>query len=194
MTATYNTGTTRLAGDDGLLMAQIQSGSTDAFEGLYDRFCVRAYRVAWSVCRDDGPAEDAVQEAFISIWRNRGEYRPKRGSVAAWLLSVVRHRAIDIARHNGIHTKHRASENPIQFASALSDVAEQVVARAEAASLRVLLERLPDAQREVITLAFYGQLTHAEIAAQLRLPGGTVKGRMRLGLQKLRADIGQVAA
>lgn len=170
-------------------MRQIESGSAHAFEELYDRYRARAYRVARSVCRDDARAEDAVQEAFASIWRGRAPYRPSRGTVAAWLSSVVRYRAIDLARRNGTHTTHRAGEEVIQSCRAPDDVAGQAVAREDADRLHALLEGLPDAQREVITLAYYGELTHTEIATALGLPTGTVKGRMRLGLGKLRAGI-----
>jgi RNA polymerase sigma-70 factor, ECF subfamily len=181
-----------LAREDCQLMRQIESGNTDAFEELYERYRARAHRVARSICHDDDRAEDAVQEAFASIWRGRAPYRLQRGSVAAWLLSVVRYRAIDVARRNGTHATRRAGEGLIESRSAPDDVADQAVARAEAARLHALLERLPEAQREVIALAFYRHLTHTEIATALGLPTGTVKSRVRLGLQKLRAEIEQV--
>jgi RNA polymerase sigma-70 factor, ECF subfamily len=175
------------------LMEQVQSGSTDAFEQLYDRYCRRAYRVARSVCGDEGRTEDAVQEAFISIWRNRSSYEPRRGTVASWLLCVVHHRAIDVARGDAKHASRRAGENVIYLLRAPGDLADRVIARDSAAALQSHLRQLPEAQREVIALAYYGELTHAEIASQLALPSGTVKGRMRLGLQKLRAEMAQPA-
>jgi RNA polymerase sigma factor (sigma-70 family) len=179
--------------DDHELMEQVQAGSTDAFEQLYDRYCRRAYRVARSVCEDDGRAEDAVQEAFVSIWRNRSTYRPERGTVAAWLLSSVHYRAIDVARSNAKHARRRAGENVIYLLRAPGNLADRVIARDSAVALQAQLRQLPQAQREVIALAYYGELTHAEIATQLGLPSGTVKGRMRLGLQKLRAEMDQPA-
>lgn len=179
--------------DDRELMEQVQSGSTDAFEQLYDRYCRRAYRVARAVCGDDGRAEGAVQEAFMSIWRNRSAYRPERGTVASWLVCVVHYRAIDIARGNAKRARRRASENVIYFLRAPGNLADRVIARDSAATLQAKLRQLPEAQREVITLAYYGELTHAEIATQLALPSGTVKGRMRLGLRKLRAEMDQPA-
>jgi RNA polymerase sigma-70 factor (ECF subfamily) len=175
--------------DDERLLRDIVSGSHEAFEHLYQRFYARAYRVAWSVCRDDGRAEDAVQEAFIAVWRIAGSYGPERGAVAAWLLSVVRYRAIDVARANTTHASKRADEAETGLRSVPGVLADQVVSRSSAVELKGRLRLLPKTQREVVTLAFYGQLSHAEIAAKLDLPAGTVKGRMRLGLQKLRVNI-----
>jgi RNA polymerase sigma-70 factor (ECF subfamily) len=194
VTVAPDTPQARLAAEDDELVERIRTGSAQAFEEIYNRYCDRVYRVAWSVCRDDGRAEDAVQEAFSSVWHNASSYRNARGSVAAWLLSTVRHRAIDVGRRNAKHASRRAREDLISSQHGTGDMAEGLVASESAMHLAVLLKRLPDAQREVIALAFYGQLTHADIASQLGLPEGTVKGRMRLGLQKLRTDIEQVGA
>lgn len=182
------------AGTDNQVMVRVKGGSTAALGVLYDRHHARAYRVARAVCRDDGRAEEAVQEAFISIWRSREGYETRRGTPVAWLLTVTRHRAIDIARRNGPHAANRAGDGDLHTVPDSGNVAEHVVAGAQARDLRSLLTGLPDAQREVITLAFYGQLTHSEIAAHLDLPPGTVKGRMRLGLERLRRDIDQVVS
>jgi len=183
-----------IARADGELMAQIASGSTRAFEAIYDRYYARAYRVARSVCGDDGRAEEAVQEAFMSVWRNPANYQAERGELAAWLLRVVHHRAVDVARGNVRHTKRRADESSGLVRASPGVVADRVVDRDDAAHLNELLGRLPAAQREVIGLAFYGQLTHTEIARHLKLPSGTVKGRMRLGLGCLRTDMDEILA
>jgi len=175
--------------DDESLLREIASGGREAFEQLYRRYHARARRVAWSVCRDHGRAEDAVQDAFIAILRSAGTYRPELGTVAAWLLSLVRHRAIDVSRANGKHASKRADEEETFVHLAPGALADQVVDRDSAAQLKALLQLLPETQREVVTLAFYGQLSHAEIAARLGLPSGTVKGRMRLGLHRLRVNI-----
>lgn len=179
---------------DGELMGDVSAGSVDALAELHRRFGARAHRVALSVCHDEGRAQEAVQEAFLSIWKTRTSYRPHRGSVTAWLLTVVRYRAIDLARHNGQHASRRAGEE--QLATRLTpDVALATVIRNEEVDeLRASLALLPVLQQQVITLAFYGELSHTEIAARLGLPAGTVKGRMRLGLTKLRADIAPPAA
>lgn len=174
-------------------MARVKDGSAAAFSVLYGRYCHRAYRVARSVCRDDGRAQEAVQEAFISVWRSRASYED-RGDVAGWVLTMARLRAIDAARRNGPHAARRANENLLQTARAPERVAEHVAERAQARDLLSVLAQLPDAQREAITLAFYGQLTHLEIAAHLEVPLGTVKGRIRLGMQRLRGDIDAIAS
>lgn len=179
--------------NDDRVMAEVKAGSADALGVLYDRYRDRAYAIARSVCRDDGRAEEAVQETFISIWMSRRAYEP-RGDVAPWVLTIARHRAIDIARRNRPHAAHRAGDEHLHGLPAPGSVAEYVQQRVEARSLEGLLAQLPDAQREVITLAFYGQLTHMEIAEHLQLPAGTVKGRMRLGLQRLRGEIQRVAS
>ena len=181
----HRVGPDRSALHDDQLMAAVKAGSVAAFNVLYERYCDRVYRVARSVCCNDGRAQDAVQEAFIAIWRTRANYDERR-TVAAWVLTVARHRAIDVARRNEPHAVRRAGDD--QDVPALGAIAEQVVADDQARDLLSALAELPDAQREVITLAAYGQLTHAEIAAQLNLPLGTVKGRMRLAVDRLRRD------
>lgn len=178
-----------LARDDDELMAEVTAGSTGAFGELFDRYCDRAYRVALAVCHDDGRAQDAVQEGFLSVWKSRDSYRQQQGTVAAWLLTVVRHRAIDIARSDGRRSARQDTDDQLEARPAPSDVSESVIRRDECDRLQATVAMLPDVQAEVITLAFYGQLSHTEIAAQLCLPPGTVKGRMRLGLHKLRAGL-----
>jgi len=180
--------------DDSELMAKLSAGSVESFDELYGRYCDRAYRVARAVCRDDGRAQEAVQDGFLSVWNSRANYRPQQGTVAAWLLTVVRYRAIDIVRNDRKHVSRRASHDQREWPSTVEDPLETAVKHDDAQRLQASLAMLPDAQAEVVTLAYYGELSHTEIAAQLGLPTGTVKGRMRLGLQKLRADTKQVAA
>ena len=182
------------AHDDRRLMGRIAAGDAHAFDELYDRYRARAFYVAHAVCRDHGRAEDALQEAFVSVWRTADSYRPQLGTVGAWLLSVVRNRAIDLLRKDARHSDHRADASALDRKPAPVDVAADAVANVDAPHVRALLEQIPEAQREVIVLAFYGQLTHTEIAARLEIPPGTVKGRMRLGLIRLRLDVGRVVA
>ncbi len=174
---------------DGQLMVEVGAGSVRAFAALYDRYSDRAYSVAMRVCRDGGHAEDAVQNAFLGIWNSRGSYREGRGPVSAWLLTIVRYRAVDIVRRNNAHASRLTPDGQHDACGVPDDVCEQIVALEEADDMRASLGRLPPAQREVIQLAFYGGLSHSEIAEQLGLPAGTVKGRMRLGLHKLEANL-----
>jgi RNA polymerase sigma-70 factor, ECF subfamily len=177
--------------EDDQVMTAVKAGSVAAFEVLYERYCDRVYRIARSVCGDDGRAQEAVQETFISIWRTRANYEDHR-SVAPWVLTVARNRAIDIARRNKPHAVHRAGDDRLDDVPAAGSIAKQVAFNDQARHLLSALSKLPDAQREVITLAFYGELTHAEIATHLKLPLGTIKGRMRLALNRLRGDVTHV--
>ena len=172
------------------LMQRAQANDVDAFERLYDRYGALAYRVARAVCRDQHRAEEAVQDGFLSIWQGRSDYNPDLGTFKSWSISVVRHRAIDSNRREA--TSHRSVlADPERAATPPPAVSAEAraLAHSDADTLRASLGQLPDAQAEVITLAFYGGLTHAEIAKRLSLPEGTVKGRMRLGLKKLRRQI-----
>jgi len=167
---------------DEALMSRVQDDDVQAFGQLYDRHVARALRVAGAVCSQASRAEDAVQEGFLSIWRSRARYRPELGSFQAWSMRIMRRRAIDSVRRDR-PAPTTVEEVPEVASGSLQD---EVIARSEGDVLRASLQRLPDAQAEVITLAFFGQLTHTEIADELSLPEGTVKGRMRLGLDKLR--------
>lgn len=174
---------------DDQLMAGMQAGDATAFKVLYDRFDRRAFGLALSFCRDRIQAEEAVQDAFLAVWRSRALYQPDRGPVAAWLLTIVRHRAIDVVRRSAGHAHRRADEQLPEQVASTGDPAERAGAQDDACRLHGLLARMPVAQREVVALAYFGQLTHSEIAARLGVPAGTVKGRMRLALGKLRAEL-----
>jgi RNA polymerase sigma-70 factor, ECF subfamily len=135
-------------------------------------------------------AEDVSQEAFLSIWRSKLRYQPDRGSVRTWVLGIVHHRAIDALRRNTVHDKRRASAEGIEErfeARERTDV--EVARRDEALTVRAAIDELPAEQSRVIELAYFGGFSHSQIADQLEMPIGTVKGRMRLGLEKLRKTI-----
>ena len=171
---------------DAALMRRFQvHDDAEAFALLYDRHAAKAQRVARAVCQREGAAEDAVQEAFISIWRGRRTYRQRQEGFGAWAMTIVRNRAIDIARRDALQERCRDVAAGPEYRPAARDVADEVVARDDARHLRKLLAALPDEQSEVIAMAYYGGLKHTEIAACLELPAGTVKSRVRLGLQKL---------
>lgn len=176
------------------LMVGVMTGCATAFGVLYGRYSARAHRLARSVCRDHGHADEAVQEAFASIWRTRASYEPQAGKVASWVLTIVRYRAIDVARRNRGHVTHRAREDSLHALQAPGAVAAHVEQRVMARDMRGLVDLLPDPQREAISLAFYRELTHTEIAVRLGIPLGTVKGRVRLGLTRLRGDAHHVVA
>lgn len=166
------------------LMQRIQAGDVGAFEELYDRYSAKAFGLARAICGGSEGAEDAVREGFFAVWCSRTSFDPTRGSVRAWLLSVIRRRSFDVMRRTRRESGGALGHLPAP--DSITEVAEQ---RDEADQLRALLRELPAAQREVITLAYFGGLTHTEIAARLQLPTGTVKDQMRLGLHKVWAEI-----
>ncbi len=174
---------------DAALMREIQAGSRDALGELYARLARPAYRTALAVCHDRDWAQDAVQDAFISIWLSRSTYRVERGAVAQWAMSIVRNRAIHLARRRSAARTLNDGTARLEEQSDEADVFGDFDTRAEADRVKLLLRRLPQVQQQVIQLAFFSDLTHMEIARRLALPPGTVKGRMRLGLRKLRAGL-----
>jgi RNA polymerase sigma-70 factor, ECF subfamily len=171
-------------------MQLIGNGDPRAFELLYDRHGGAAFSLAYRMVGNRVAAEDISQEAFLSIWRSRLRYRPERGSVRTWVLGIVHHRAIDALRRNVVHDRRRAGMEGIEErfeAPERTDV--EAARREEAASVRGALEALPDEQCKVIELAYFGGFSHSQIAEMLEMPVGTVKGRMRLGLEKLRRQL-----
>ena len=139
---------------------------------------------------DPGRAEDAVQEAFLNVWNRAASFDAERGSLRAWLLTSVRNRSIDYLRGRGAHERE---ETPLQERELSRDLAyatssdpwREVAVSLERSAVRDAIASLPNDQRQVIELAYFGGYTHAEIAGMTRVPLGTVKGRMRLGLEKL---------
>jgi RNA polymerase sigma-70 factor (ECF subfamily) len=183
----------RLADEE--LMHVVQSGDPRAFEVLYDRHGGAAFSLAYRMVGKRAVAEDIVQESFLSIWRSKVRYEREKGSVRTWVLGIVHHRTIDALRRNLVHERRRASAEGIeerQEAKELTDV--EAARREEAREVRAALQSLPGEQSRVIELAYYGGFTHTQIAEMLDMPVGTVKGRMRLGLEKMRRELtGEVA-
>jgi len=172
------------------IMHLVQESDPRAFELFYDRHSGPAFSLAYRMVGNRTVAEDVSQEAFLSIWRSKLRYQPERGSVRTWVLGIVHHRAIDALRRNTVHDKRRASAEGIEErfeAPEKTDV--EVARRDEARTVRAALEDLPDEQCRVIELAYFGGFSHSQIADQLDMPIGTVKGRMRLGLEKLRRTL-----
>jgi RNA polymerase sigma-70 factor (ECF subfamily) len=180
----------RRLGDEEL-MQLIAAGDPRAFEVVYERHATAAFSLAYRICGIRASAEEVVQEAFLAIWRSGGRYDRTRGSVRTWLLGVVHNRAIDTLRRTTTHDRRRAADERAAESLEAPDRTEaEAVRRDEARSVRVLIDELPDDQRRVIELAYFGGFTHEQIARMLDAPLGTVKGRMRLALEKLRAGVG----
>lgn len=176
---------------DEALMRRVQDDDTDAFGLLYDRHAVKGLSVALSVSRNTHLAEEALQEGFLSIWRSRCTFDPRNGSsFRAWAMTTIRNRAIDQNRRRS--ARPQPSSVPVDELPAASSrsALDEAMERSDHKALDDHLRRLPEAQAEVITLAFFGGMSHTEIAEELELPAGTIKGRMRLGLEKLRRGLG----
>lgn len=171
------------------LMRRIQDDDIRAFEELYDRCSARAFGLTRLMCGSSQRAEDALQEGFLAVWRNRETFDPARGSARAWLMTIIRHRCIDVIRRDQRADGLRESDIKLEYFPAPGSVAEDAAQHDATNRIRALLLGLPPAQREAIALAYFGGLTHAEIAARLQIPAGTIKGRIRLGLHKVRAEL-----
>jgi RNA polymerase sigma-70 factor, ECF subfamily len=172
------------------VMQLVQQGDPRGFELLYDRHGGAAFSLAYRMTGNRTAAEDVAQEAFLSIWRSRLRYQPERGSVRTWVLGIVHNRAIDALRRNLVHERRRTTAEGLeerQEAPERTDV--EAARREEARHVQSALETLPEEQRRTIELAYFGGFSHSQIAEMLETPIGTVKGRMRLGLEKMRRQL-----
>ncbi len=175
--------------DDEALMLSINQGVERAMEVLYQRYARYAYTLAYRILRDSAAAEDIVQDAFLAVWRKANSYKEQHGSVRSWLQAIVHHRAIDRVRSNGYRDQHFTrleQEHEQELLSEQPEVWEEAWQRQQAQFIRGALAQLPLEQRQVIELGYFGGYTHTEIAERWNIPLGTVKGRMRLGLQKMK--------
>jgi RNA polymerase sigma-70 factor, ECF subfamily len=168
------------------LMPLIEVGDAEAFAALYDRHGRMAYTLAYRMMGEKQEAEDVVQEAFIKVWRSAGGYRVGRGSVRTWILSIVHNRGID---HLRSHARRGRMQDKVEASAPASEPSEafaETWRNSQRDQVREALNTLPQEQLKILELAYFSGYTHVEIAERLDLPLGTVKGRMRLGLQKLR--------
>jgi RNA polymerase sigma-70 factor (ECF subfamily) len=181
----------RLADEE--LMPLIGDKDPEAFEVLYDRHGGVAFSLAYRIVGDRAAAEEVTQEAFISVWRSGARFDAARGSVRSWLLSVVRNRAIDFLRSKAGKAPKLDfdDESALEQRPAQERTEEEALRRETAGELRGALDNLPGEQAKVIQLAYFGGFSHSEIAGILGLPMGTVKGRMRLGLEKIRGELAE---
>jgi RNA polymerase sigma-70 factor (ECF subfamily) len=181
----------RLADEE--LMPLIGDKDPGAFEVFYDRHGGVAYSLAYRIVGERGAAEDVTQEAFISIWRSGARYDAARGSVRTWMLGIVRNRAIDALRSkaSGAPKLNFDDDSILEHRPAPERTESEALRRETAAEVRGALDELPGEQSKVIELAYFGGFSHSEIAGMLGVPLGTVKGRMRLGLEKIRGELAE---
>jgi RNA polymerase sigma-70 factor (ECF subfamily) len=174
------------------MMQLVQAGDPRAFELLYDRHGGAAFSLAYRMVGNRTSAEDVTQEAFLSIWRSRLRYDQARGSVRTWVLGIVHNRAIDALRRSVTHDRRRETMDGVEERFEARDRTDvEAARREEARSVRSAIDTLPEDQRRTIELAYFGGFSHSQIAELLNEPIGTVKGRMRLGLEKLRRQLAE---
>ena len=172
-------------------MALVESGDTDAFAVLYDRHNRAAFSLAHRMMGERQAAEDLVQDVFLKIWRSAGGYKAERASVRTWVLSIVHHRGIDQIRSTA---SRRRTQDKIEASAPKTQPSEafaETWRNSQRDQVREALGTLPPEQLKILELAYFSGYTHMEIAEILDIPLGTVKGRMRLGLKKIKAFFDQ---
>lgn len=175
--------------EDGELLQAAGRGDQNALLILHQRYVNLVYSMAWRVLQDVGMAEEVTQDIFLKLWHKGQQYDPARGRFSSWLLGVTRFAAIDRLRREG----RQPRQAEIAAAGEDESVALERLLPSDHAAwergqhLRLVLAQLPADQRQIIELAYFGGMTHSELAEHLGLPLGTVKGRLRLGLEKLRS-------
>ena len=182
---------------DADLIRRIAAGDAGAVDDLYDRFRRPAFALARRILADDTLAEDVLQDVFLSVWRDPGAFDGRRGSFASWLLAMVHHKAVDAVRREESHRRRqtRAEDDlALSAPTAARDVEDEAWSRVVADRVRVALAVLPSAQREALTLSYYGGYIQREVAALTGAPLGTVKTRMLAGMRRLKAELGGLAA
>ena len=174
---------------DEALVALAARSEQSALAELYDRFGRPAYGLALRILRDEALAEDAVQEAFLAIWRTSARFVPERGKASTWILTLVHRRAVDLVRREERRRADALEQAPEQMSRGAVD--EEAWLRLQRERVQDALRKLPDQQREAIELAYYGGFTQSELAERLGQPLGTIKSRMFTGLTRLRELLGE---
>ena len=181
-------------GDDLQLIQAVVRQDPAALMALYDRHGRLAFALAYRILGDPGAAEEAVQDAFMLVWRRAATFDPARGSgVRAWLTTIVHHRAIDLLRKRAGRQRDQTPLDEAEAALASPEPWGEVAERLDRERIRTAVSALPDDQQKAIELAYFDGLSHREIADQTGMPLGTVKGRVRLGLRKLHGLLAEPA-
>ena len=192
MNVSYSDSDYKELGDEEL-MRRLFHKDKQAFEAIFDRYGDLVYSTALRVLRDAHLAQDVSQEIFVRLWRKPESYVAERGRFLTWLISVTRNRAVDEIRSRGRRLRHETASPEEQEreipAGEGNDPALNAQLAEQARTVRAALTELPPEQRQVIELAYFGGLTQQEISDRLDQPLGTVKTRIRLGMQKLRAAL-----
>jgi RNA polymerase sigma-70 factor (ECF subfamily) len=177
---------------DGALVVLLREQPAAGVAALYDRYGRLIFNMALRIVQDHGAAEEITQDVFVHCWRSIDRYHPQQGSLAAWLLAITHHRAIDELRsRRGKELRRKLSDDAIDRLAAPDTGYDAALLRDE---VQEALDLLLPAQRDVIELIFWGGLTRREVAERFQLPLGTVHTRLRLGMEKLRSALGRVSA
>lgn len=171
---------------DEMLIEQVVSGDEQALALLYDRYGGMAYSLAYKILTDRTSSEDVVQEVFLTLWRKAQSFDIRRGEVRTWLLTMVHHRCIDVIRRQRGKATLQITPDFNHPASEADGVWNLVVHSLDSEAIQNALTQIPEKQKQVIDLAYFGGYTHSEIAEMLQVPLGTVKARIRMGVEKLR--------
>jgi RNA polymerase sigma-70 factor (ECF subfamily) len=174
---------------DEALVALAARSEQSALAELYDRYGRTAYGLALRILRDQALAEDAVQEAFLAVWRTASRFVPERGRASTWILTLVHRRAVDAVRRE--QRRRADSLDPSDEPAVEGGVEEDAWLRFQRERVQDALSRLPDAQREALELAYYGGFSQSELAERLGQPLGTIKSRMFGGLSRMRELLGE---
>ena len=172
------------------LLDRLADGDDEAFRGLFARYAPSAKALALAVLRQSSLAEEIVQEAFMAVWKNPHAYDAGRGSVKAWLMGMVHHRAVDLVRREEAHRRRAVASIPAALseeADHADEVARRIGLPAERRQVRAALDELPAEQRDVLLLMYFSGLSQSQVAERLELPLGTVKSRTLLGMRKMRS-------
>ena len=173
---------------DEALVALAARSEQSALAELYDRYGRTAYGLAFRILRDGTLAEDAVQDAFLTIWRSASRFVPERGKASTWILTLVHRRAVDVVRRE---QRRRADSLDRAPEPAVDGVDEDAWLRLQRERVQDALRKLPDTQREALELAYYGGFSQSELAERLGQPLGTIKSRMFTGLSRMRELLGE---
>ena len=175
--------------DDVALIGLIVSSRSEALSELYDRYSRLVFSIAYSLVGDYSTTEEITQDVFVRVWERASQYRPDQGKVSTWLISIARHRSIDMLRRRGARPEDHSvswAESTIDSTPADDDPEEAAELSMQRQRVRVAIAQLPADQKEALALAYFNGYTHREIADTLNQPLGTVKTRIRLAMQKLR--------
>ena len=180
---------------DEMLLDAIAGGAVWAMESLYQRYSRLLYSLVYRMVAVHQVSEDLIQESFLAIWRRAQSYSPQTGTARNWLISIVHHRTIDYlraVRRRSVMKEVPMDNTEVDEQTSFPDVWEEAWRSMQSAQVRAALIRIPTEQRMVIELAYFQGWTHSEIAEGCQIPLGTVKARMRLGLQHMKRALGKM--